>query len=80
MRMKKIVSGLFLSLISFLGMIIPIAISIPLTSTLKSWSGSRLWYILFSPEFLNLKFFFFGCLFIFIVGLALVLIECFHKE
>lgn len=77
--MKRIISGLFLILIAWLGIFIPVSIAIPLSIDLKSWSGSRLWYLLLSPEFLDLKLFFICCIVVFILGLALVIIECFHK-
>lgn len=78
--MKKLISGLFLMLIGSSGLLIPIKEAIPLTATLQSWSGSKLWYILFSSDFCNLKIFFSCSSLVFLIGFILTLIACFEKD
>lgn len=73
--MKRIIPGIAFLVIGFLGMIIPIVAAIPIAMNLKGWSGSRLWYVLFSPDFLNLKLFFCGFTIVFFLGFAILLIE-----
>ena len=77
---KKLVSGLSFMLIGSAGVLIPIKAAIPLTTTLQSWSGSKLWYILFSSDFLDLKIVFFFFSLVFLVGFVLTLIACFGKD
>lgn len=81
--MKKIVSGISFMIVGLAGMLTPIVAAIPLTvdmAGLTGWYGSRLWYILFSPDYLNLKAFFGVCLFVFAAGFVLTLIDCFTDK
>lgn len=56
--MKRFLMGLFYSVAGLVGLFFQIGISIPFVRELTEWSpayGGMLWYVMFSPEWFNLK-------------------------
>ena len=78
--MKKIIVGIILIIIGNVNILSAIICAIPLCSELNSWSGSRLWYILFSSDFLNLGTFFIYSSLLILLGATLCAKEFFDEQ
>lgn len=50
------------------GILFQIMLGVQLVPEVKSWDGSRLWYILFSSDYLDLDIVFFGSVVLFFCG------------
>lgn len=78
--MKKAVIGIALTFLGMLSMLVQIVYAVPFVFEIDSWSGSPLWYIIFSDDYFNLKSFFLISTILFLIGLILSIIAFFVKS
>lgn len=77
--MKKAFIGISFMTIGSLSIIFQVLCAASVTGELTTWSGSRLWYVLFSPDYFDLKIVFIISVILFLTGITLSLLAFFEK-
>jgi len=78
--MKKALIGMSFITLGCLSILVQIQCAVPVAMNLKAWSGGRLWYVLFSTEYFDLRALFIVSAIVFLVGIVLSLLAYFERD